>query len=29
MGRHRNDWLRESGNPDWVYGYDAWQAELT
>ena len=23
-----NNWLREGGNADWVYGYDAWSAEL-
>jgi len=28
LGSHRNDWLRVAGNPDWVYGYDAWNAEL-
>ncbi len=28
LGSHRNDWLRQEGNPDWVYGYDAWVAEL-
>jgi salicylate hydroxylase len=28
LGSHRNDWLREAGNPDWVYGYDAWNATL-
>ena len=28
LGSHRNDWLRGEGNPDWVYGYDAWRAEL-
>ena len=28
LGSHRNEWLREPGNPDWVYGYDAWNAEL-
>lgn len=24
-----NNWLREGGNADWVYGYDAWSAELS
>ena len=28
LGSHRNEWLREEGNPDWVYGYDAWQATI-
>ena len=28
LGSHRNDWLREAGNPDWVYGYDAWNTAL-
>ncbi len=28
LGSHRNEWLREPGNPDWVYGYDAWTADL-
>ena len=28
LGSHRNDWLREEGNPDWVYGFDAWNADL-
>ncbi len=28
LGSHRNDWLRQEGDPDWVYGYDAWRAEL-
>jgi 2-polyprenyl-6-methoxyphenol hydroxylase-like FAD-dependent oxidoreductase len=23
IGSRRNDWLREGGNADWVYGYDA------
>lgn len=23
-----NEWLREGGNADWVYGYDAWTAPL-
>ena len=28
LGSHQNEWLRETGIPDWVYGYDAWRAEL-
>ncbi len=28
LGSHRNEWLREPGNPDWVYGYDAWRVDL-
>jgi salicylate hydroxylase len=23
-----NDWLRDGGNADWVYGYDAWKVPL-
>jgi salicylate hydroxylase len=23
-----NDWLKQGGNADWVYGYDAWRAPL-
>ena len=26
---HQNVWLHRSGNTDWVFGYDAWQAPLT
>jgi salicylate hydroxylase len=25
VGSRGNNWLREGGNADWVYGYDAWQ----
>lgn len=25
-GSLANDWLKQGGNADWVYGYDAWQA---
>ncbi|HEY8290128.1 MAG TPA: FAD-dependent monooxygenase, partial [Acetobacteraceae bacterium] len=25
---HQNVWLHRSGNTDWVFGYDAWKAEL-
>jgi len=25
LGSRGNNWLREGGNADWVYGYDAWQ----
>ena len=28
LASHQNNWLRDSGNPDWVYGYDAWSADL-
>jgi salicylate hydroxylase len=27
-GSLANDWLREGGNADWVYGYHAWSAPL-
>jgi salicylate hydroxylase len=27
-GSLANDWLKEGGNADWVYGYDAWKAPL-
>ena len=27
-GSRDNQWLRKSGNPDWVYGFDAWREEL-
>ena len=27
-GSRGNQWLRKSGNPDWVYGFDAWTQEL-
>jgi len=26
IGSRGNNWLREGGNADWVYGYDAWHA---
>jgi salicylate hydroxylase len=29
LGSRRNDWLREGGNADWVYGYDSWMTPLT
>ena len=28
IGSRANTWLREAGNADWVYGYDAWQVPL-
>ena len=28
LGSNQNEWLREPGNPDWVYGYDAWRVAL-
>jgi salicylate hydroxylase len=28
IGSRGNAWLREGGNADWVYGYDAWQVKL-
>lgn len=27
-GSRANDWLKQEGNADWVYGYDAWHVEL-
>lgn len=29
IGSRGNNWLREGGNADWVYGYDAWSVPLT
>ena len=28
IGSRGNEWLRDGGNADWLYGYDAWAAEL-
>lgn len=28
VGSRGNNWLREGGNADWVYGYDAWAVPL-
>lgn len=28
IGSRGNEWLREGGNADWLYGYDAWTAPL-
>lgn len=28
VGSRGNQWLREGGNADWVYGYDSWQVPL-
>lgn len=28
IGSRGNEWLKDSGNGDWVYGYDAWTAPL-
>jgi salicylate hydroxylase len=28
LGSRGNNWLREGGNADWVYGYDAWKVPL-
>jgi salicylate hydroxylase len=28
IGSRSNNWLREGGNADWVYGYDAWSVPL-
>ncbi|MES2259822.1 MAG: FAD-dependent monooxygenase [Pseudomonadota bacterium] len=27
IGSRGNNWLREGGNADWVYGYDAWKVK--
>lgn len=27
-GSRANDWLKQGGNADWVYGYDAWNVTL-
>jgi salicylate hydroxylase len=29
LGSRGNEWLKEGGNADWVYAYDAWSAPLT
>ncbi len=28
LGSRGNEWLKEGGNADWVYGYDAWGVSL-
>lgn len=28
IGSRGNEWLKEGGNADWVYGYDAWTVSL-
>ena len=28
IGSRGNEWLKEGGNADWVYGYDAWSVPL-
>jgi len=28
IGSRENSWLKDAGNGDWVYGYDAWTAPL-
>ena len=28
QGSLANDWLKQAGNADWVYGYDAWRVPL-
>ena len=28
LGSRGNEWLKEGGNADWVYGYDAWRTAL-
>ena len=29
IGSRGNEWLKQGGNADWVYAYDAWSAPLT
>ncbi|MGH8820021.1 MAG: FAD-dependent monooxygenase, partial [Rhodoferax sp.] len=29
LGSRGNNWLREGGNADWVYGYDAWAIPIS
>jgi salicylate hydroxylase len=29
LGSRGNEWLKEGGNADWVYGYDAWSVPLS
>lgn len=29
IGSRGNNWLRDGGNADWVYGYDSWQVPLS
>jgi salicylate hydroxylase len=29
LGSRGNEWLKEGGNADWVYGYDAWGVALS
>ena len=28
VGSRGNEWLRDGGNADWLYGYDAWNVPL-
>ena len=28
LGSRGNEWLKEGGNADWVYGYDAWNVHI-
>ena len=28
IGSRGNEWLKDGGNADWVYGYDAWSAQM-
>ena len=28
IGSRNNNWLRESGDADWLYGYDVWNVEI-
>jgi salicylate hydroxylase len=28
LGSRENNWLKDAGNGDWVYGYDAWEVPL-
>jgi len=28
LSSRSNEWLKDSGNGDWVYGYDAWSVQI-
>lgn len=29
LNSHRNEWMKQATDPDWVYGYDAWSEPLS
>ena len=29
IGSRGNNWLKDGGNGDWVYGYNAWETPIT